>query len=111
MAPEVIRGLEYDCRIDVWSMGIMAIEMAEGEPPLLDLPPLRALYLIATQPPPTLKDPEKWSPVFSDFLARCLEKNPKKRAYCSELLKHPFIQEACGPAFLSDLLKKYKLLK
>lgn len=110
MAPEVIRGVDYDTKVDIWSTGIMALEMADGEPPLLDLPPLRALFIIATQPPPTLREPEKWSPVFKDFLTQSLAKNPQKRATAEELLKHPFLQKACSPEFLVALLKKYKKL-
>lgn len=109
MAPEVIRGLEYDCKVDVWSLGIMALEMAEGEPPLLDLPPLRALYLIATNPSPTLKEAQKWSPEFNNFLQRCMEKDPENRASCEELLKHPFLTQKCSLEFLGNLLKKFRL--
>jgi len=111
MAPEVIRGVDYDTKVDIWSLGIMALEMADGEPPLLDLPPLRALFIIATQPPPTLREPEKWSSTFKDFLALALAKNPQKRASAGELLDHPFIQKACDTKFIVNLLKKYKLNK
>jgi hypothetical protein len=108
MAPEVIRGVDYDTKVDIWSLGIMALEMADGEPPLLDLPPLRALFIIATQPPPTLREPEKWSSTFKDFLAAALAKSPQKRASADELLEHPFIQKACDTKFIVELLKKYK---
>eukprot|EP00762_Andalucia_godoyi_P000223 ANDGO_02426.mRNA.1 Serine/threonine-protein kinase pakC len=94
MAPEVIRGQSYDFKCDVWSLGIMALEMAEGEPPLLDLPPLRALFMIATQGPPELKDKAKWSPEFHHFLKRCFVKDPAARADMTELLAHPFLQQA-----------------
>lgn len=108
MAPEVIKGVDYDTKVDIWSLGILAIEMADGEPPLLDLPPLRALFIIATQPPPQPKEPEKWSATFKDFLSCSLAKNPAKRASAEELLAHPFIAQACDNSFLSALLKKYK---
>lgn len=108
MAPEVIRGVDYDTKVDIWSLGIMALEMADGEPPLLDLPPLRALFIIATQPPPSLREPEKWSSTFKDFLAAALAKSPQKRASADELLEHPFVQKACDTKFLVELLKKYK---
>lgn len=65
----------------------------------------------ATQPPPTLRNPEQWSSTFKDFLALALAKNPAKRATADELLKHQFIQKACSTNFLGDLLKKYKLKK
>lgn len=108
MAPEVIRGQEYGTKVDVWSLGIMALEMAEGEPPLLDLPPLRALFLIATQGPPQLKDKAKWSPSFVRFLERCFEKDPEQRADVDELVRHAFIVEKSLPssAFLASALKQ-----
>jgi len=93
MAPEVIRGIQYDGKVDVWSLGIMALEMADGEPPLLDLPPLRALFVIATQPAPCLREADKWTNKFKDFLSLCLSKNPSKRATAQELLMHPFLNE------------------
>jgi hypothetical protein len=108
MAPEVIRGVDYDYKVDIWSLGIMAIEMAEGEPPHMDLQPLRALFIIATQPPPTLQEPDKWSSTFKDFLAVSLSKNASKRASAAELLQHPFLKKACSYDFLVDLMKKYK---
>jgi len=111
MAPEVIRGFDYDTRVDVWSLGIMALEMADGEPPLLDLPPLRALFLIATNPAPTLREPQKWSADYNDFLARALDKDPKARATCEELLAHKFLTKAGDLDFIGRLLKKYKLVK
>mmetsp|Transcript_13924 Transcript_13924/g.21073 ORF Transcript_13924/g.21073 Transcript_13924/m.21073 type:complete len:478 (-) Transcript_13924:37-1470(-) len=111
MAPEVIRGIDYDTKVDVWSIGIMALEMADGEPPLMELQPLRALFLIATNPPPTLREESRWSETFRSFLAKCLTKDPKDRASCAELLAHPFIKKRCKLTFLSGLLKKYRLNK
>lgn len=90
MAPELIRGLEYDQIVDMWSVGILGIEMAEGAVPHSDLPPLRALFLIATQPSPTLRSPKEFSDTFVSFLASCLQKNPVKRANVFQLLGHPF---------------------
>uniref|UniRef100_A0A7R9U9U8 non-specific serine/threonine protein kinase n=1 Tax=Pinguiococcus pyrenoidosus TaxID=172671 RepID=A0A7R9U9U8_9STRA len=94
MAPELIRGVEYDEKIDVWSLGITAIEMAEGEPPLLNEPPLRALLLITINPSPQLQSPERWSNAFADFLSQCLAIDPDNRASAEELLQHPFIASA-----------------
>ena len=107
----VIRAIEYGPNVDIWSLGIMALEMAEGEPPLIELPVLRALFIIATQGPPTLKEPHKWSANFSDFLSRCLVKDPMERASSSELLEHPFLKIACEPQKMADLMKKYHLSK
>lgn len=111
MAPELIRGQEYDFKVDVWSLGITAIEMAEGEPPLLNEPPLRALLLITTSKAPTLNNKRhKWSEEFNHFLAQCLQLNPEKRATADQLLLHPFLQVACTQeefaAFASQQLRK-----
>ncbi|KAM9960614.1 hypothetical protein ACTFIW_009758 [Dictyostelium discoideum] len=100
MAPELIRGNNYDFKVDVWSLGIMTREMAEGEPPYLEFPPLRALFLLTTQGLPPIRDAHKWSKEFNDFLALCLEKDTEKRASSSSLLHHPFLKRACsGPEF------------
>jgi serine/threonine protein kinase len=101
MAPELIRGLNYDQKVDVWSLGIMMMEMAEGEPPYMEFPPLRALFLITTKGIPALREPQKWSDDFKDFLALTLLKDPAKRPSATELLQHPFMQVACeGPALV-----------
>ncbi|KAK8829935.1 hypothetical protein WA577_001326 [Blastocystis sp. JDR] len=98
MAPELIRGTAYDGSVDIWSLGITALEMADGEPPYYREPPLRALLMIHTSPSPTVHNPDKWSPEFLDFLKRCLELDPSKRGTADEMLKHPFVEKACTPA-------------
>ncbi|XP_035768584.1 misshapen-like kinase 1 [Neolamprologus brichardi] len=97
MAPEVIACDEnpdstYDYRSDIWSLGITAIEMAEGAPPLCDMHPMRALFLIPRNPPPKLKS-KKWSKKFIDFIESCLVKTYPSRPSTEQLLKHSFIRD------------------
>uniref|UniRef100_A0A9J8AX76 non-specific serine/threonine protein kinase n=1 Tax=Cyprinus carpio carpio TaxID=630221 RepID=A0A9J8AX76_CYPCA len=97
MAPEVIACDEnpeatYDYRSDLWSCGITAIEMGEGAPPLCDMHPMRALFLIPRNPPPRLKS-KKWSKKFFSFIETCLVKNYNHRPSTEQLLKHPFIRD------------------
>ncbi|XP_041750689.2 misshapen-like kinase 1 isoform X5 [Coregonus clupeaformis] len=97
MAPEVIACDEnpdstYDYRSDIWSLGITAIETAEGAPPLCDMHPMRALFLIPRNPPPKLKS-KKWSKKFIDFIEGCLVKTYTSRPSTEQLLKHSFIRD------------------
>jgi len=96
MAPELIRGDPYDQRVDVWSLGIMVMELCEGDPPYLDLPPLRALFFINTKGVPDLQEPHKWSEIFRDFLSKCLKHKFEERPTSGELLTHPFLETACS---------------
>ncbi|KAF3085355.1 Protein kinase [Orbilia oligospora] len=104
MAPEVVKQKEYGPKVDIWSLGIMAIEMIESEPPYLNEEPLKALYLIATNGTPALKKPDKLSKELKSFLAFCLCVDVKSRATAEELLQHDFLQKGCPLHSLSALL-------
>ncbi|KAL6308798.1 kinase-like domain-containing protein [Sparassis latifolia] len=105
MAPEVVKQKEYGAKVDIWSLGIMAIEMIENEPPYLDEEPLKALYLIATNGTPTLKKPEALSRELKGFLSVCLCVDVKSRATADELLEHEFLKKACALSGLAPLLR------
>uniref|UniRef100_A0A8C1K572 non-specific serine/threonine protein kinase n=1 Tax=Cyprinus carpio TaxID=7962 RepID=A0A8C1K572_CYPCA len=101
MAPEVIACEQqldstYDERCDVWSLGITAIELGDGDPPLADLHPMRALFKIPRNPPPTLHQPELWSNDFNDFICKCLIKDFELRPSVFDLLQHVFIRQIVG---------------
>ena len=84
--------------------GITALEMAEGKPPYGDIHPMRAIFMIPTKPPPSFRDPDRWSSEFIDFVSRCLVKNPEERATASELLAHEFINAPKQLNILTQLI-------
>lgn len=104
MAPEVIEEIGYDCVADIWSLGITALEMAEGKPPYGDIHPMRAIFMIPQKPPPSFRDPDKWTTEFIDFVSLCLVKNPDDRATATDLLQHVFIKNAKPRNVLIDVI-------
>lgn len=96
MAPELIRSRHYDYKADIWSLGIVGLELADYEPPHMAEAAMRAMFLIATQPPPGLRSPASWSADFRAFLAACLVVEPSGRAGVAQLARMPFLRRACS---------------
>ncbi|XP_050545072.1 serine/threonine-protein kinase 10 isoform X2 [Daktulosphaira vitifoliae] len=113
MAPEVVlcetfRDNPYDFKVDIWSLGITLIELAQMEPPNHEMSPMRVLLKIQKSDPPKLEQPSKWSKNFNDFVAQALIKDPIQRPTAEDLLKHPFVNENLDPKPIRDLLLEYK---
>ena len=111
MAPEVIQAIGYDCVADIWSLGITALEMAEGKTPYGNIHPMRAIFMIPKNPPPSVSKPDKWSEEFIDFVSKCLVKQPHARARASELLKHEFILKAKSPESLNQIIHEAQIAR
>ncbi|KAI8614318.1 kinase-like domain-containing protein [Chytriomyces sp. MP71] len=107
MAPEIIEQAGYDKKADIWSLGITALELANGQPPYADLSPMKALFLIPENEPPRLEGPH-FSNGFKEFVSLCLQKNPVKRPHASELLRHKFIRAAKSWPILMELLERHE---
>lgn len=108
MAPEVISRLPYGPEADIWSLGIMVIEMVDGEPPFFNEPPLQAMKRIRDMPPPKLKNTHKVSPRLQGFLEKMLVRDPAQRATAFELLQHPFLRQAGPPSLLVPLMRTFR---
>ncbi|KAH8554002.1 kinase-like domain-containing protein [Umbelopsis sp. PMI_123] len=105
MAPEVVKAREYGTKVDIWSLGIMVIEMIEGDPPYMEEEQLKALYLIRTNGTPQLKNPELLSKDLKTFLAICLCVDVRSRASAADLLQHSFMKRAGSIEALASLLR------
>lgn len=106
MAPEVIKQSGYSYKADTWSLGITALELATGQPPLGDIHPMKVLFIIPKNPAPVLEG--DFSKEFKHFVSRCLVKDVKERATTRELMKHPWIKKAKRTAYLTELIERHE---
>jgi len=108
MSPEVIKGEPYGVKADVWSLAIMALEMIDGQPPYMEAPPLRALFLIVSKGRPDFKYPDKMSDSFKDFVNKSTIQSVDERPSAAELSKHPFFNQIVALPKLAPLVERAK---
>lgn len=111
MAPEVILAMDegqYDGKVDVWSLGITCVELAERKPPLFNMNAMSALYHIAQNDPPMLTTPDSWSACFVEFVQLCLRKQPANRPTAEDLLQHPFVSQPRPEGIILELIERTK---
>ncbi|ORC92017.1 putative p21-activated kinase 3 [Trypanosoma theileri] len=110
MAPEVASGKPYNIKADIWSAGILFIELCDGKPPLMGIHPVRALLKVCTGPPPVMKSAKKWSETCQEFAKYLLVKDPVERPSVDDALKHPFIKMSSESScqFIATILKERK---
>ncbi|XP_062863575.1 serine/threonine-protein kinase PAK 4 [Trichomycterus rosablanca] len=108
MAPEVISKSPYGTEVDVWSMGIMVVEMVDGEPPYFSETPVIAMKRLRDEPAPTIRNVQQVSPMLKDFLDRMLTRDPLERASATDLLEHPFLLQSSSPQCLVPLIEQYR---
>lgn len=106
----MVKRIQYSIEIDIWSLGIMLIEMLNGEPPYINELPFRVIYIIATNGKPEIKRRNELSKPLQDLLDCCLEVDQEKRISAMDILKHPFILDKCDTSFLHGHVKKIKTM-
>jgi p21-activated kinase 1 len=111
MAPEMIKRMPYNSKVDIWSVGCVGVEMAEGNPPNSQYKPLKALFFTATKGAPELRRKEKWTTGFRDFLKLCFKSDPAERPTATDLLKDEFLSKACESKELVKALKLVFLMR